>query len=225
MLEEMRRPIYMHVARIGQALASPVRLRALNLMAQRPWRVGDLADELGESWAATSAHLKVLRAACLVVDEKRGRDVWCRVESEEVLHLLHSARRAAETLLPELHELVREARANPHLLPSFDLREIAEDVRQGRITLIDLRPIAEYEAGHLPRAISLPFAELEQADLCSLKKSRVVAYCRGPWCVMAREGVKALNDRGVHAQLLAAGVVEWRVQSLELERGPSLSLN
>lgn len=216
----MARLIHMQVARLGQAMASPVRLRALNLLAQRWWRVSDLAAELGESLAATSAHLKVLRAACMVVDEKRGRDVWCRVESDEVLHLLASAQRAAEAVLPDMRELVRQASQDPYLLPCFDLREIAEDVAQHRVTLIDLRPAAEYDAGHIPGARSFPFPSLEQADLQSLrKKRRVVAYCRGPWCVMAREGVKLLNDRGVRASRLAAGIVEWRAEGLELIRG------
>lgn len=215
----MRRPIHMQVARLAQAMSSPVRLRALSLMAQRPWRVSELAQELGESLAATSAHLKVLRAACMVVDEKRGRDVWCRVESDEVLRLLTSAQRAAEAVLPDLREVVREAREDPYLLPSFDLHEIADDVAQGRVTLVDLRPENEYAAGHIPGARSLPFPTLEHADLKALRKKRnVVAYCRGPWCVMAREGVNALNERGVRAKRLAAGVIEWRAEGLVLSR-------
>lgn len=215
----------MQVARLAQAMASPVRLRALTLMAQRPWRVSELAEELGESLAATSAHLKVLRAACMVVDEKQGRDVWCRVESDEVLRLLSSAQRAAEAVLPDLREVVREANEDPHLLPCFDLREIADDVAQGRVTLVDLRPENEYRAGHLPGARSVPFPTLDRADLSSLQRKRgVLAYCRGPWCVMAREGVKALNDRGVRAKRLAAGVVEWRVQGLELSRDARTSV-
>lgn len=209
----------MQVARLGQAMSSPVRLRALNLLAQRAWRVSELAGELGESLAATSAHLKVLRAACMVVDEKVGRDVWCRVESDEVLRLLIAARRAAESVLPDLREIVREAGEDPYLLPSFDLREIAEDVAQGRVALVDLRPENEYAAGHLPGACSLPVRTLEHADLGALRATeRVVAYCRGPWCLMAREGVRSLNERGVPARRLAAGVTEWRAEGLVLSR-------
>lgn len=203
-------------------LVSLVRLRALNLLAQRPWRVGELAEELGESLAATSAHLKVLRAACMVIDEKRGREVWCHVESDEVLRLLAAANRAAEALLPGLREVIREADEDPHLLPRFELKEIAEDVAEGRVTLVDLRPREEYRAGHLPGAESWPFPMLGETDLNVLRqKSGVVAYRRGPWCVMARKGVKFLNERGVPAKRLPVGIVEWRAEGLELERDES----
>ncbi len=218
----MKRTHHLQVARLGQALASPVRLRALNLLAQRAWRVSELARELGESLAATSAHLKVLRDAAMVVDEKRGREVWCRVESDEVLALLAAAQRAAEVLLPELREAAREADEDPHLLRSFQLGALAEDVAQGRVTLVDLRPGAEYLSGHLPGAQSYPFPELDTADLTPLKRKRnIVAYCRGPWCLMARQGVDALNQRGVAAKRLRAGIVEWRAEGLELERAAS----
>lgn len=215
----MKRSHHIQIARLGQAMASPVRLRALNLLAQRAWRVSELAQELGESLAATSAHLKVLREAAMVVDEKRGREVWCRVESDEVLKLLAAAQRAAETLLPELREAAREADADPHLLKPFQLQALAEDVAQGRVTLVDLRPGEEYLAGHLPGAQSYPYPELASTDLKSLRrKRRVVAYCRGPWCLMARQGVGVLNERGIPAKRLRAGIVEWCAEGLELEK-------
>lgn len=215
----MKRTHHIQIARLGQALASPVRLRALNLLAQRAWRVSELAQELGESLAATSAHLKVLREAAMVVDEKRGREVWCRVESAEVLNLLAAVQRAAETLLPELREAAREADADPHLLPPLPLQALAEDVALGRVTLVDLRPGDEYLAGHLPGAQSYPFPELATTDLKALKRrQRVVAYCRGPWCLMARQGVGALNEHGVRAKRLRAGIVEWCAAGLELEQ-------
>jgi DNA-binding transcriptional ArsR family regulator len=215
----MRRIQYDQIARIGQAMASPVRLRALNLLAQRPWRVGELAQELGESIAATSAHLKVLRAAGMVVEERRGREVWCRVESDEVFRLLAAAQRTAEAILPELREAAREADDDPYLLRNVSLRELAEDIASGRVTIVDLRPGEEYRAGHLPGARSYPFPALEGADLEPLRPiERLVAYCRGPWCLMAREGVHALNERGLPARRLRAGIVDWRAEGLELIR-------
>lgn len=220
--EDMKRSHHIQIARLGQAMASPVRLRALNLLAQRAWRVSELAQELGESLAATSAHLKVLREVAMVVDEKRGREVWCRVESDEVLKLLAAAQRAAETLLPELREAAREADEDPYLLKSFQLRSLAEDVARGRVTLVDLRPGEEYLAGHLPGAQSYPFPELDTTDLKPLQRRRcVVAYCRGPWCQMARQGVGALNERDIPAKRLRAGIVEWCAEGLDLERSSS----
>ncbi len=215
----MASPIHMQAAQIGHALSSPVRLRALNLLAQRPWTVGALARELGESSAATSAHLKVLRTACLVRHEKRGRQAWCRVSGPEVLDVLVAAHRAAEALLPEMQAVVREASEDPARLDAVDPRSLAEDAAAGRAVLLDLRPAEEHAAGHLPGARSLPAAEIDELPPEDLPRTgRVLAYCRGPWCVMAREGVARLRDRGVDARMLPLGVVEWQAAGLELER-------
>lgn len=217
----MTRSIHQQTARLGLAMSSPVRLRALNLLSQRPWRVSELAGELGESMAATSAHLKVLRAACMVTVEKSGRDVWGKVASPEVIQLLAAAHRAAETLLPELREAAREAEADPYLLLRDDFEMLTADVAGGRATLIDLRPAREYQAGHLPGAQSWPYDTLAEAKLEALKgKPGIVGYCRGPWCLKARLGVETLNNRGVPAKRLRAGVVEWQAAGFTLTRAP-----
>lgn len=200
-------------------MASPVRLRALNLLAQGPCRVGDLARELGESVAAASAHLKVLRSAGMVVEEKRGREHWLRVESPEIFSLLAAAQRAAEAVLPELREAARADEDDPFVLRDTNLRELADDVAQDRVALVDLRPRAEYRAGHLPGARSHPYPDFSDEDLRSLQShDRLIAYCRGRWCQTAREGVVDLNNRGLPARRLLAGVVDWRAEGLELVR-------
>lgn len=217
----MTASIHQQTARLGLAISSPVRLRALNLLSQRPWRVSELAEELGESMASTSAHLKVLRAACLVSVEKSGRDVWCRVASGEVIQLLSAAHRAAEALLPELREAARIAEEDPFLLAHVDLETLTAEVARGEATLIDLRPASEYQSGHLPGAQSWPYDSLADARLDALKdRPGVIGYCRGPWCVKARLGVEALNQRGIPAKRLRAGVVEWQAAGLSLTRGP-----
>lgn len=216
----MRTEIYMQTARIGQATASPQRLRTLNLLAQRPHTVGELADRLGESKASTSAHLKVLRAACLVVDERRGREVWCRLGSDDVAALLVSLRSLAEALLPELRDVIREADEDPDALTGVSLRQLARDVKSGRVRLLDLRPTDEFTFGHLPGSESTPTDTLTPKRLRELLAEvgdqEVVAYCRGPWCVMAREGVSRLRKAGINAKRLPAGVTEWRAQNMKL---------
>ncbi len=220
----MTAPIHQQTARLGLAISSPVRLRALNLLSQRPWRVSELAEELGESMAATSAHLKVLRGACMVSVEKAGRDVWCQVASEEVIQLLSAAHRAAEALLPELREAAREAEEDPFLLQKLDFETLNSEVARKRATLIDLRPAREYQAGHLPGAQSWPYDTLAEAKLDALKnKAAVIGYCRGPWCLKARLGVETLNKRGIPAKRLRGGVVEWQAAGLPLARDPKTS--
>jgi DNA-binding transcriptional ArsR family regulator/rhodanese-related sulfurtransferase len=210
---------HLQTARIGHALSSPVRLRTLNLLAQRDWSVGELAAELGESVALTSAHLRTLREACLVMYERLGRRVLYRIGGPEAILLLAALNRAASMLLPELREVVREALSDPTRLEQIDPTALADDVATGRVRLIDLRPREEFAAGRLPCARSLPFRELHTMDLDDLPHDgSVYAYCRGPWCVMAKMGVTLLNERGVPTRLLPLGVVEWQAQGMVLER-------
>lgn len=205
-------------ARLCQAMASPARITALSLLAQRPWSVSQLANELGESIASTSAHLKVLRNAHLIDVEKKSREVWCRVKSPEVITALVTVQRAAEAVLPEFRELSHEAQSDPFLLKDCDLKAIAEQAESDELTLVDLRPEPEFQAGHLPKAVSKPFASLPDADLSDLAHSnRVISYCRGPWCKKASEGVRILNERGVPSLLLRSGVIEWQAAGLHLE--------
>lgn len=199
-------------------MASPVRLHMLNLLAQRAWSVGELAAEIGESMAATSAHLKPLRAAGIVEVQKRGRVVFCQVTADEVVTLLQVAGSAAEALMPELREAARLADEDPYLLQICDFSQLSREVIRGDVLLLDLRPEDEFLAGHLPGAVSCPFRELEEDDLQDLREAPpVVGYCRGPWCRMARQGVNLLNQRGIPTRRLRAGVVEWRAAGLPLE--------
>ena len=212
----------MQTGRMGQALASPTRLRALNLLAQRPRTINELAEVLGESKASASAHLKVLRSACLVRDERRGRQVWCRLASDAVAVLLVTLRETAEELLPELRAVVGEAAADPTLFQGVPLRQLAREVRAGRVRLIDLRTAEEHAHGHLPGALCIPLDSLLPSRLRELGKEfadqQIVAYCRGPWCVAAREGVERLAAAGLRAERLSAGVAEWRAAGLRLVR-------
>ena len=214
----MAKLVYIQTARIGQALASPIRLRALNLLAQRGWPVGELAAELEESVASTSAHLRTLREACLVIHERVGRRVLYRISGIEAIVLLSAVNHAASKLLPEMREVVREALRDPTRLEAVDLGDLAEDVAAGRVRLIDLRPREEFAAGRIPGAHSLSFKELDTADLDELPRDgSIIVYCRGPWCVMAQKGVAFLNERGVPARLLPLGVVDWQAQGMVLE--------
>ena len=216
----MAKPIHHHSSRIGQALSSPTRIRALNLLAQRAWSVKELSEELQESLALTSSHLKSLRACHLVEEKKVGRTVLCRVASLEVLQLLDSLNKVAVTLLPEMRELVSRSKDDPHLLRNVSLQDFYRDLLDDAFVLVDLRPRDEYQAGHIPKSLNFPTLELESLELPSLGNDRpIVAYCRGPWCSMAVQGVQKLNDSQVKTSRLGPGIVEWRAQLLPISIG------
>jgi rhodanese-related sulfurtransferase/DNA-binding transcriptional ArsR family regulator len=198
-------------ARIGKSLASPRRLEILDVLAQGPRTVEALAEETQMSVALTSSHLQVLRAAGLVVARRDRQSMHYRLTSDEVYALLVALRAVARDHMPEA-----ESAAAAYLGRSDEPEPITRDalwarVRDGAVTVLDVRPGAEYEAGHIPGAISIPFDELP-ARLAGLPRDLdIVAYCRGPYCVMAPQGVDLLRAHGLPARRLEDGLPEWRL--------------
>lgn len=215
----LRFAIYEQIARIGQATANPTRLELLDLLSQGPRSVEALAREAGQSVATTSHHLQVLRRARLLDAEKSGLYVTYRLADPLVGEFFLHLRGLAELRLAEIQQTTRLYLERRGALQPVGHDDLARRVRAGGVTLIDVRPREEYLAGHLPGAISVPLAELE-ARLRDLPVSRdIVAYCRGPYCVMAVEAVDLLRRKGFRAQRLELGVPEWRARGWRIERG------
>lgn len=199
-------------ARMGQALSSPARLAMVGLLAHGPKTVDRLAKSTGQSLASASAHLKVLRGACLVTSERRGRQVNCRLAGDDVIELWLALRSAGEALLPEAREVVRQFAEDPSALSALTPGELAVELAGGRVTLLDLRPADEFETFHLPGALNLPYeqiASLNELRLDLPAGRPVYAYCRGPYCVMALEGTRKLRALGVPATRLGFSAPEW----------------
>lgn len=206
--------IFESLASMGQAMGNPQRLRMLSLLSHGPKTVERLAEAIGQSLAATSAHLKVLRAAGLVTAEKRGRYVHCRLAGDGVAALWVALRDLGERLRPEVREAVSRLGGEGDVLCPLDEEAVWEEVRHGRGVLVDLRPDDEFEAGHLPEARHLPFAEID-ARAQELPTGRdLLVYCRGPFCLNAIEGVRRLRTLDYPAQRLRFSVPEWRAAGL-----------
>jgi rhodanese-related sulfurtransferase len=206
--------IYDQLARISKALASPRRLELLDLLAQSPRTVQRLARETGQTVANTSQHLQVLRQVRLVQAEKRGLYVTYRLPDEQVADFYRSLRVLAESRVGDIERITRDFLVARGLLEPVDQEALVAKVARGEATVIDVRPEEEYRAGHIAGAISFPLAQLE-GRLMELPKDReIVAYCRGPYCVLAVEAVRRLRARGFRAVRLEAGVVDWRARGL-----------
>lgn len=204
--------LYGQLTRIAKALASPARLELLDLLAQAPRTVETLARLLGEPVANTSHHLKVLRQARLVETTRSAQFITYHVADPSVADLVHQMRAVADARLSEIQAITRTYADRRGLLEPVDQAELFRRVADGDVTVVDVRPAAEYEAGHLPGAISMPLDELE-GRLHELPTDlEVVAYCRGPYCVMAFDAVAMLRGHGFAAHRLDAGVVEWRAR-------------
>ncbi len=197
---------YGEIARIGKALASPVRLRLLDLLRQGTRSVEALAGAAGVSVANSSQHLQQMRAAGLVVGERRGQRVEYRLAVEDVSATFAALRELAAAIRPEMDRLGREL----GVLGPSERQELLRRIRGGDVTLVDVRPADEYRAGHLPGARSLPLPEL-RGRLGELPRGpEVVAYCRGPYCTMARDAVALLEAAGFRARHLDLGVPDLR---------------
>ena len=208
---------YDELARIGKVLASPVRLRLLDLLRQGSRNVESLAREAGVSVANASQHLQQMRAAHLVRTDKRGQHVEYRLASEEVSAAFGALRELAETILPEMDRLRRDL----HSLEAGEREELLARVRRGEVTLLDVRPAEEYRAGHLPGARSIPLPEL-RARLGEIPRSReVVAYCRGRYCSMASDAVAILRSAGYRATHLDLGAPDLRARGVRLSTVPA----
>jgi len=215
----LKTAIYEQIARIGQATASPSRLELLDLLSQGARTVEALAQQTGQSVATTSHHLQVLRRARLVEAQKAGLYVTYRLADPQVGDFFLHLRRLAESRLAEVQHVTRQYLEERGALEPVDNDELVRRVRTGEVTLIDVRPREEYVAAHLPGAISLPLADLGRR-LGELRKRRdVVAYCRGPYCVMALDAVALLRRKGFRAHRMEHGVSEWRAQGWHVEMG------
>lgn len=208
----LKTAVYAQIARIGQAAASPSRLELLDLLSQGPRTVEALARQTGQSIATTSHHLQVLRRARLVEAEKAGLYVTYRLADPQVETFLLGMRQLAESRLAEIRQLTRTFLDARGALEPVDNEELARRVRSGDVTVIDVRPPEEYAAAHIPGAISIPLAELPKRLRELPKRREVVAYCRGPYCVMALDAVDLLHRKGFKARRLEQGVPEWRAR-------------
>ena len=215
----LKTAIYEQIARIGQATASPIRLEPLDLLAQGARTVEALARQTGQSVATTSHHLQVLRRARLVDARKAGLYVTYRLADSRVGEFFLDLRRLAESRLAEVQHITRQYLEERGALEPVSNVELVRRVRAGEVTLIDVRPREEYVAAHIPGAVSVPLAELGKRLGTLQKRCDIVAYCRGPYCVMALDAVDLLRRKGFRAHRLEHGVPEWRAQGWRVDTG------
>jgi rhodanese-related sulfurtransferase len=210
--------VYEQIARIGKATASAVRLEILDLLAQGPRTVEAIAGQVAQSVANTSHHLQILRRARLVETEKAGLFVTYRLADPDVGAFVLQLRTLAHSRLAEIDRVSRDYLERRGAMEAIDDGELLRRVRAGDVTVIDVRPSEEYEAGHIPNAISVPLPELKQRLRELPKRRPVVAYCRGPYCVMALDAVEILRAKGFRAHRMELGIAEWRAAGGRVQR-------
>jgi rhodanese-related sulfurtransferase/DNA-binding MarR family transcriptional regulator len=209
-----KRAVFENLARIGAALSSAVRLELLELLAQGERSVEELARLTGATVANTSQHLQKLKAAGLIAGRKEAQFVRYRLAGDEVVRLFDALGATGQAYLADVDRIVRlyfAAKDEMEPVPAADLLERA---RRGLVTVLDVRPPEEFAAGHLPGAINIPIHELQKRLAELPKRKEVVAYCRGPYCLMSYDAVQLLRGKGLKARRLQDGLPEWRLAGL-----------
>ena len=209
--------LFRQFARIGNALSNGTRLEMLEMLAQQERSVDALGRALGLSVANASQHLKQLRHAGLVLARKEGQFVYYRVASDDVMRLFGALMLVGEKQLAEVERLVNSFLTARDSLEPVPAKELLRRVRDGVVTVLDVRPAGEFAAGHLPGAVNIPLDQLTARMRELPAKREVIAYCRGPYCLLAFEAVETLRKKGRQARRLEQGLPEWRLAGLPIE--------
>jgi rhodanese-related sulfurtransferase len=211
--------IYEQFSRIGKAVSSPKRLELLDLLCQGAKNVETLARDTGMTLANTSQHLQNLRAARLIEAEKDGLYVTYRLADQLVCEFFRSMRVVAENRLAEIEMIKRQFLEGREGMEPVDRNDLLIRVNEGAVTALDVRPVDEYQAGHIPGALSIPLSKLKDLLFKLPRDREIVAYCRGPYCVLSIEAVEFLRKNGFKAIRLEEGVQDWMAMGFSIETG------
>ena len=215
-----KRALFAQFAAVAKALAHAHRLELVEQLAQGERSVETLASRTGLSIANTSQHLQQMRRVGIVAARRDGKFVFYKLADEAVLAVLAALRRIAEHNIAEVEQVIRRYFDDRDSLEPVSRNELLKQLHAGTVTILDVRPSDEFALGHLPAALNIPLRELE-ARLAELDPSQeIVAYCRGPYCVLSYEAVAWLRGRGFKVRRLEDGLPEWRAAGLPTETGP-----
>ena len=208
--------LYEYFARIGKATSSPKRLEILDLLCQGEKSVEHIAKQAQLDVKNASAHLKVLHSARLVDSRREGKRVYYQIADPAVAEYWLTTRSMAEHRFAEIERTMKSYFNERETMVTLDRQTLLGKARKGDVVVIDVRPRSEYEHAHLPHARSVPLAELEQRLAALPRNKQIIAYCRGPYCVLSLEALTILRNRGFKAFRLADGVLEWQAAGLPL---------
>jgi ArsR family transcriptional regulator len=217
--ENPKAVLFGQFAIVAKAIAHPHRLALLEQLAQGERSVEVLADRTPLTVANASQHLQRLRRAGLVAVRRQGKYIFYRLADDAVLELLAVLRRIAERNLAEVDRVVRSYFNDRDSLEPISRADLMDRLKAGLVTVLDVRPEDEFALGHLPGAINIPLAKLKRRLASLNRRQEIVAYCRGPYCVLSYEAVASLRARGFKARRLEDGLPEWRAAGLPVEVG------
>lgn len=215
---EFKQRLLEQFAKVGKALSSPSRLEILDFLSQSEKSVENLTALTGLSFANTSQHLQQLRHAGMVTARKDGQRVFYSLADESAIDLLGMLRKIAEKNLAEVDQLVNSYLKLKDTLEPVEAEDLLQRIKDGLVIVLDVRPPDEFAAGHVPGSINVPVKELEKQIKKLDNKKEIIAYCRGPYCVLSYDTVAILRNKGFKARRLKDGMPEWKRAGMPVEK-------
>jgi rhodanese-related sulfurtransferase/DNA-binding transcriptional ArsR family regulator len=209
--------VYRELARITKSMANPHRLEIIELLAQGEFSVEQIAEQVHLSIANASQHLQVLKMAQLVEINRQGNFIYYRLSNDNVFKAWKALRELGVERIDAIEKVVKAFRKSKFDFQTVTIDELVEKLDSGKVTLLDVRPESEYKQGHIANAISIPIDELSRRLKELPKRTTIVAYCRGPFCVFADEAVALLTKAGFKATRLEEGFPDWKILELPVE--------
>lgn len=214
----IKEQVYQELSRVTHAISNPKRMELIDVLSQKNYSVEELSNEITMSMASTSQHLQVLKSAKLVDSYRQGNFIIYSITDDSVLKLASVVKELGFRKIAEIERLIGDFKADKNILESITLDDLLARSKKEKVILIDVRPEDEYKAGHIPNAVSIPLAQLKKRLNELPKNKTIIAYCRGPLCVMSADAIKLLNQRKFTAIRMEDGYVEWKLKQQEINK-------
>lgn len=207
----IKEQVYQELSRVTHAISNPKRIELIDVLSQKGYSVEELSKEIAMSIASTSQHLQVLKSVKLVEAQRQGNFIIYSITDDSVLRLVSAVKELGFRKIAEIERLIGDFKTDKNILESITLDDLLARSKKEKVMLIDVRPEEEYNSGHIPNAVSIPLSQLKKRLNELPKNKTIIAYCRGPLCVMSADAVKILNDKKFKAIRMEEGYVEWKL--------------
>lgn len=214
----IKEQVYKELSRVTHAISNAKRMEVIDVLSQKGYSVEELSKEIAMSVASTSQHLQVLKSVKLVETQRQGNFIIYSITDDSVLRLISAVKELGSRKIAEIDRLISDFKTHKNILESITLDDLQARLKKEKIMLIDVRPEEEYKAGHIADAVSIPLEQLKKRLNELPKNKTIVAYCRGPLCVMAVDAIKLLNKNKFNAIRMEDGFVEWKLKQQEINK-------